>query len=176
MAHQDPQRHGSDRTTDDQSRAATQDSSSARTAERRDDSGARGRATPHPVRAVGGALGGAAVGALTGAAAGPLGAAAGAVGGAAVGAASGVEPGVMPREEQAPSEHTASLTDAQRREAVRYGREARRRLGKGAQWSDAEPSLKAGWASAPTGVNVSWEQATDAVREGWETPDAARGE
>jgi hypothetical protein len=56
-----------------------------------------------------------------------------------------------------------------------YGQDARRRLGKGAEWSDAEPSLKAGWANVATGADVSWDQAMECGPRGLGTPDAIRG-
>jgi hypothetical protein len=122
-------------------------------------------ARSHPLGAVGGVAAGAAAGAVSGVAAGPVGSLAGAVGGAALaGAATAAgTPSAARDGGSAPPQ----LTEQQRREAMEFGAQTHRRLGKGAEWSDAEPTLRSHWSSSVRSSRPSWEQARSAVHEGW---------
>ena len=59
------------------------------------------------------------------------------------------------------------LTDKQRREALEFGAQARRRLGRGAEWSDVESAVRNHWLRSERSNRVAWEQASNAVRDGW---------
>jgi hypothetical protein len=83
---------------------------------------------------------------------------------AAAGTAAGRE---TPRRDTDPATQP-QLTQAQHREAVEYGAQAHRRLGPGAAWSDAEPSLRKHWSSSGRSRRTEWDLARDAVRAGWE--------
>jgi hypothetical protein len=121
--------------------------------------------TPHPL-GVGGAIGGAAAGALGGVAAGPVGSVAGAVVGAALGAAGAAKSSGASPSTPGPQTPEVRLTPRQRELAIQYGVKARSRLGPGAQWSDAEPSLRAGWSALEATTQLGWEQARATVEEG----------
>jgi hypothetical protein len=121
-------------------------------------------ASSHPLGSVGGVAAGAAAGAISGVAAGPVGSLAGAVGGAALaGAATAAGTPTAARDSDSVQ---PPLTDQQRREAMDFGAQTHRRLGRGAEWSDAEPTLRSHWSSAARS-RPSWEQARSAVHEGW---------
>jgi phage tail tape-measure protein len=118
----------------------------------------------HPLGTVAGVAAGAAAGAVSGIAAGPVGSLAGAVGGAALaGAATAAG-----SQTAAGDTDSAPLAEQLRHEAREYGARARRRLGPGAEWSDAEPTLRDHWAHMETPKRPTWEQARNAVHEGWD--------
>ena len=61
----------------------------------------------------------------------------------------------------------ASLSDRQRQFAIQFGARARSRLGRNAQWSDAEPVLRAGWSALEATTQLNWAQVRASVEEGW---------
>ena len=63
------------------------------------------------------------------------------------------------------------LTDQQRREAVEFGVQAHRRLGKGAEWSEVEATLRNHWSHSQRSHRFSWARAINAAREGWQRED-----
>jgi hypothetical protein len=120
----------------------------------------------HPLGAVTGVAAGAAAGAVGGIAAGPVGSLAGAVGGAALAGAAAAADSPTADHEIEPAQ--PPLPEEQRHEAREYGARAHRRLGPGAAWSDAEPSLRHHWSGLQSSTRPTWDQARSAVREGWE--------
>jgi hypothetical protein len=60
------------------------------------------------------------------------------------------------------------LTELQRREALEFGMQVRRRLGRGAEWSDVESTLRNHWSRSERLNRVSWVRARDAVHDGWQ--------
>ena len=87
-------------------------------------------------------------------------------GGAAL-AVAGTAAGRQPTDGD-PDQTPPLISEEQRREAMEYGVQAHCRLGRGAAWDDAEPSLRTHWANSGRSQRTAWNLARDAVRAGWE--------